>query len=319
MNLYNNIIMPEINEVRRYADFIYSKLENKKITEINILNGRYKKHSPFEHYTTIKNKLPLKLIDIQTKGKLMYMEFEGNIFILVTLGLSGGWCFLDSKKYNNPKIKDYDFSEVENLWDNYVPDEEMDSYLINAIKHLNVEFKTNTGSLYFYDTLSFGTIKILTSVDELNKKLKTLGPDIMDETTTLDLFKQQIKKKTNLDKPIGNILMNQKVISGIGNYLRADVLYLSKVDPFRKVSKLSDNELKDIYNNSKILTWGDYDKEEAIKMKIINKSTKLPSDYERMFFVYQEETDIHGHKIIKKELYEGSQKRFIYYVPEIQK
>jgi formamidopyrimidine-DNA glycosylase len=311
--------MPEINEVRRYADFIYSKLENKKITEINILNGRYKKHSPFEHYTTIKNKLPLKLIDIQTKGKLMYMEFEGNIFILVTLGLSGGWCFLDSKKYNNPKIKDYDFSEVEDQWDNYVPDEKMDSYLVNAIKHLNVEFKINTGSLYFYDTLSFGTIKILTSVDELNKKLKTLGPDIMEETTTLDLFKIQIKKKTNLDKPIGNVLMNQKVIAGIGNYLRADVLYLSKVDPFRKVSKLSDNELKDIFNNSKILTWGDYDKEEAIRMKIINKSTKLPSDYDRMFFIYQEEKDIHGHKILKKELYEGSQKRFIYYVPEIQK
>jgi len=311
--------MPEINEVRRYADFIYSKLENKKITEINILNGRYKKHSPFEHYTAIKKKLPLKLIDVQTKGKLMYMEFENNIFILVTLGLSGGWCFLDSKKYNNPKIKDYDFSEVEDQWDNYVPDEKMDSYLVNAIKHLNVEFKINTGSLYFYDTLSFGTIKILTSVDELNKKLKTLGPDIMEETTTLDLFKQQIKKKTNLDKPIGNVLMNQKVIAGIGNYLRADVLYLSKVDPFRKVSKLSDNELKDIFNNSKILTWGDYDKEEAIKMKIINKSTKLPSDYDRMFFIYQEEKDIHGHKILKKELYEGSQKRFIYYVPEIQK
>jgi hypothetical protein len=77
--------------------------------------------------------------------------------------------------------------------------------------------------------------------------------------------------------------------------------------------------LKDIFNNCKILTWGDYDKEEAIKMKIITKSTKLPGDYNRMFFVYQEDKDIHGHKVHKKELYEGSQKRFIYYVPEIQK
>ena len=311
--------MPEINEVRRYADFIYSKLENKKITEINILNGRYKKHKPFEHYNIIKNKLPLKLLDIQTKGKLMWMELEDNYYILVTLGLSGGWCYLDSKKYNNPKIKDYNFSDVANDYSNYIADEKMDSYLTNAIKHLNVEFKIDKGSVYFYDTLSFGTIKIIKGIDELNKKLKTLGPDIMDETTTLDLFKQKIKKNTNLDKPIGNVLMNQKVISGIGNYLRADVLYLSKIDPFRKVSKLSDNELKDIFNNSKILTWGDYDIDEAIKMKIMNKSTKLPQDYDRLFFVYQEEKDIHGHKIHKKELYEGSQKRFIYYVPEIQK
>jgi hypothetical protein len=54
-------------------------------------------------------------------------------------------------------------------------------------------------------------------------------------------------------------------------------------------------------------------------MKIMTKSTKLPADYKRFFFIYQEDTDIYGNKVLKKELYEGSQKRFIYYVPEIQK
>jgi formamidopyrimidine-DNA glycosylase len=194
----------------------------------------------------------------------------------------------------------------------------MDSYLVNAVNHLNVEFKTDKGSIYFYDTLSFGTLKVIKGTEELDKKLKTLGPDIMDETTDFDLFKKQIKKSTYLDKPIGNVLMNQKMVAGVGNYLRADVLYLSKVDPFRKVSKLSDNELEDIFNNCKILTWGDYDKEEAIRMKIITKSTKLPRDYDRMFFIYQEDKDIYGHKVHKKELYEGSQKRFIYWVKNYQ-
>jgi len=41
--------MPEINEVRKYADFIKKKIKNNSITNINILNGRYKKHGPFEH------------------------------------------------------------------------------------------------------------------------------------------------------------------------------------------------------------------------------------------------------------------------------
>ena len=35
--------MPEINEVRQYADFLNTKLKNKNILEVNILNGRYKK------------------------------------------------------------------------------------------------------------------------------------------------------------------------------------------------------------------------------------------------------------------------------------
>jgi len=305
--------MPEINEVRKYADFIFDKIGNKEVTEINILNGRYKKHGPFEKYTTLKNKLPLKLIDIQTKGKFMYMEFPDELYVFATLGLSGGWAYLPHGK------KIYEFSEVVGEFTSYIQDDKMDVYMKNALAHLNVEFKTAKGSIYFYDTLSFGTLKVMKGKEELEKKLKSIGPDIMEETTNLDVFKKQIKKTNNLDKPIGNVLMNQKVVAGVGNYLRADVLYLSKVDPFRKVSKLTDAEIKDIFNNCKILTWGDYDKEEAIRMKIMTKSTKLPADYKRFFFIYQEDTDIHGHKVLKKELYEGSQKRFIYYVPEIQK
>ena len=42
--------MPEINEVRKCADFIRKKLKNKEIIKINILNGRYKKKGPFENY-----------------------------------------------------------------------------------------------------------------------------------------------------------------------------------------------------------------------------------------------------------------------------
>jgi hypothetical protein len=57
---------------------------------------------------------------------------------------------------------------------------------------------------------------------------------------------------------------------------------------------------------------------EAVKLKIIDKSSKLPSDYKRDFFVYYEDKDIYGNSVIKEELYEGSQKRFIYWVKERQ-
>jgi formamidopyrimidine-DNA glycosylase len=141
----------------------------------------------------------------------------------------------------------------------------------------------------------------------------------MDITTTLEIFRNQILKKNNLDKKIGNILINQKIISGIGNYLRADILWLSKINPFKKVKNLSEQELEYIFNNSKILTWGIYDEKIALKLNIINKNTKLPAKYNRLFFIYLQDKDIYGNKVIKKELYEGSQKRFIHYVPNIQK
>lgn len=298
--------MPEINEVRRYADFLNLHLKNKEITEINILNGRYKKHGPFELYSELKKDLPVKVLDVKTKGKFLYMILNDTYYIFSTLGLSGGWTFLNKKtnEYDHPIILEY------------LRKENMDSYMATSLKHLNVEFKTKEGSIFFYDTLSFGTLKVIQNEEELNKKLNSIGPDIMDEKTTFDVFKERITKKMKLE--IGIVLMNQKLISGIGNYLRADILWSSKISPFRKVNKLSEEELKLIYHNSRVLTWGDYDYKKALKLKIITKKDKLPSDYKRDFFVYYEEKDIYDNPVTKEELYEGSQKRFIYWVKGYQ-
>ena len=290
--------MPEVVEVRKYADFLNKILKNKNIIEINILQGRYKKYGPFERYNQLKDKLPIKVLDIKTKGKFLYFILEDDYYIFSTLGLRGGWTYKLNEKYQ--------FTTLVN-----------NSYKKNALNHLNVEFKIDKGSIYYFDMLSFGTLKIVIGKDQLNKKLNSLAPDIMD--ITLDLFINQITKKNNLEKPIGNVLMNQKVISGIGNYLRSDILWLSHISPFTLVKNIDLIELKKIYKNALLLTWGEYNYEEGLKLKKFNKKDKLPKDYDREFFVYNQKLDIYDNPIIKEELYEGSQKRFIYYVPEIQK
>jgi len=295
--------MPEIVEVRKYADFLKKHLLNKNIIEINILNGRYKKHKPFSNYKKLKNNLPLKVIDIRTKGKLLYFIFENDLYLISTLGLSGGWTFY-YKKYYFPSFYEY------------MAKKRVAKYYSNAIKHLNIEFKTKKGSIYYFDVLSFGTLKTINQ-SELIKKLSKLGPDIMDLDLTFKKFRERLYKKK--DSMIGNILVNQKIIAGIGNYLRADILWLSKISPFRLVKNLSEKDINKIYRNMRKLTWASYNYKRAIKLNIIKKTDKLPSYYNRNFFVYGMEEDIYGNKVIKKELYEGSIKRFIYYVPTIQK
>ena len=303
--------MPEINEIRKYADFIRKKLNNKEIIEINILGGRYKKHGSFEKYEELKKKLPIKMKYVKTKGKFMYLIFEHELFMFATMGLSGGWCYLMNGKYT--------FSDVTKDYSKYTPKNKVDTYIKNALNHRNVEFKTNHGSLYFYDMLSFGTLKIIDNYQDLAKKLGQIGPDIMENDTTFSIFKNRVRSNKNLEKPIGIVLMDQKIVSGIGNYLRSDILYISKINPFKKIKDLSEKELKVIFRNSKILTWGEYDIVQGRKLKILNNNTKLPSTYGRLFYVYRQDHDINGNKILKKELYEGSQKRYIYYVPKIQK
>ena len=181
-----------------------------------------------------------------------------------------------------------------------------------------MKFHFESGILYFYDQLSFGTIKIFNE-EELNKKLNKIGLDIMDENTTLEMFINKINQPKNFKKVIGNILLNQKIISGVGNYLRADSLWLSKISPFRKIKNLSLDDYENLYNNIRLLTWTIYNKDKAIKLNIINKSYKLPIDYKKRFLVYGHALDIYGNKITKEQLYEGSQIRYIYWSKKYQK
>ena len=100
--------MPEVVEIRKYADFLKSKMKGKFINEINIKNGRYKKHKPFALYNEISKNLPLKVIDIKTKGKFLYIILDKSFYIFSTLGLSGGWVYKSlSDKYKFPILIDY--------------------------------------------------------------------------------------------------------------------------------------------------------------------------------------------------------------------
>jgi formamidopyrimidine-DNA glycosylase len=298
--------MPEVIEVKEYTDFCNKYIKNKKLLNIKILNGRYKKHSPFNGFKELLKTLPLKVVETKNKGKFMYIQLrkEESIYIGITLGLSGGWFF-------NPKKLKKD-TYIHGLNGSRYIETDIEKYKESALKHLNVEFVFENGSLYFYDQLSFGTISIFNSL-EIEKKLKTIGLDIMDLNTSFDMFQNALLHKTNLNKEIGNALMNQKYISGIGNYLRADALWLSKINPFIKVKSLSNNDVKKIYHNVRLLIWGQYNKKLGIQYGIINKSDKLPIDYNRNFFVYQQETDIYGKQVFKEKLYEGSQIRYIFY------
>lgn len=300
--------MPEVVEIKKYADFIKKCIKNEYITKINILKGRYKTHGPFELYNNIIRELPLKVIDVKTKGKFLYIELENNFYIFSTLGLQGGWVFDSVSKAKSHIITMCGKENKKN-----------ESRIKTKLNNLNVEFVTKKGSLYYYDPLSFGTIKIINNIEELNKKLNLLGPDIMDISTTFEIFNEQITKKINMTKAIGNVLVNQKIISGIGNYLRSDILWLSHISPFRKIKNLTRDELYIIYKNARLLTYGNYNFKNALKLKIVKKDDKLPKDYNRDFFIYGCEEDLYGNKIKKEELYEGSIKRYVYWTPIIQK
>ena len=104
-------------------------------------------------------------------------------------------------------------------------------------------FDFHTQKLYYDDARNFGKIEWLTK-QQLDEKLKELGPSVMTKMQ-LDKFQSLFPKDSK--SPIANILHEQKYVSGIGNYLRAEILYKAKINPQRPTNQITPDEWKKIY------------------------------------------------------------------------
>lgn len=254
--------MPEILEVKTYAALIHKKLLGKPLKSIKILAGRYKKHGAPTDLKSLIRSLPLKLTGVITRGKFMALMFGQHYSIGVTLGLTGGWFY---KKGQSSMVHGHNTTGLNKHYGMKI----IRKYINRAKKHINLEFKFSGAVLSFYDQLSFGSLTVFRNRELLDKKLRTLGLDVMQ--ISLKEFRDRLSKPSLAKKFIGNVIMNQKVISGIGNYLRADILWASKISPFRKVNKLSRTEISKLYHSTQLLTWGIFDYKRAVKLGIVKK------------------------------------------------
>lgn len=274
--------MPEGPEVRLLAEKLSRKLTNLYIQDFKVLGGRYKTHNFPKNMELFISLLPLKVKSINAYGKFMWWEFyDTDLTMWNTLGMSGWWQSKD-EPHNNIAIV-YSQNKKDKTFKKY----------------------------YFNDYRNFGTF-IFDTKANLDKKLKTFGPNIFNtDKTSQDRFLNLVKKSQVI---IAEILMNQKIATGCGNYLRAEALYLAGINPFTIGKNLDDITLKELWNVLNQLAWNYYDREEGIRRKIINKNYRLADDFDRIFLVYSQKIDPLGNKIFKQKIKD----RTIHYVPQIQ-
>lgn len=272
--------MPEGPEVRLLVDQLNSILKNTIMEELNINSGRYSKKSP-DNYNEFISLLPLKIININCKGKFIWFELENGWKIWNTLGMSGGW--------KNIKTKH---------------------------GHLTLKFSKDK-ELYFDDYRNFGTFKFLDDKDNklLNKKLKTLGIDVLGNEFNLEYCINIFNDKKKQLKTIPEILMNQKLFCGVGNYLKSEILYACKISPYRLVNELTENDIENIYKNTKKIAFESYKKGGA-SVRDFSDLDNEKGLYTNILKVYFQKTDPLGNKVKKENT---KDKRTTHWVPEIQK
>ncbi len=128
----------------------------------------------------------------------------------------------------------------------------MDGYVSNGLgmtggwnqyktKHSQLYLKLDNGKeIYFNDVRHFGNFKYLgNNKDILNKCLKKLGPDLLkgfDEVYVARLKRQHGN--------ICEVLMNQKIFAGIGNYIKNESLYRAGINPWSMIKDLDENKCR---------------------------------------------------------------------------
>jgi len=298
--------MPEGPEAAYIATFINKEFKNKTLTHINILKGRYINHGPPAHYKEFLQALPLKLLKVEKKGKVIFMHFEGEWCIISKLGMTGWWYSTRKPAWRSEvKTLTFDFGA-------------------NKANKTNKAIKTHT--LIYSDPRSYGTLTFTKDPELVNEELTQLAPDIILSTTTIKVFMIRAialtQKKPKM--PIEELLSEQQLlISGIGNYLKSEILYTCKIAPMRKLESITTREWKLIHKNAKLISKSMYKALTHVNKKTgadtgtdATKDADAMDAYESNMHVYNKKEDPNGNPV---KTYSNKNGRTVHWVPEVQK
>ncbi|MFL5784707.1 MAG: Fpg/Nei family DNA glycosylase [Bacteriovoracaceae bacterium] len=227
--------MPELPEVETYRKQIEKKFKNKKITGVTASPDKV----IFGLSTSAQIKkafLGHKIKKAGRKGKYMWLELDQKPWPVFHLGMTGSYILADKIPEKAKSIK------------------------------LILEF--DDGSvLVFKDPRRFGRMFLVKDPFQ-SYPLGGLGPDALAETPSLKNLKVMFEGRS---APIKALLMDQSLISGIGNYMADEILFQARIDPRRKAGSLTSQELSRI--RSKIISVS------KIAVKANADSDKFPKNW----------------------------------------
>lgn len=195
--------MPELPEVETIRRGLEEALRGESLEKITILHPRTIRydHTWSKTYQKYFNKT-YSIEGVYRKGKYLWVDI-GKLAIVLHLGMSGQFSV---EKRNS--------------------------------KHLRAVLTTSNKNIYFYDQRTFGFFLL----SEVNKDreptcIEHIGVDVLKivYTDVISLFNIIKNKK----RCIKNILLDQTVLSGIGNIYADEALFLSNIHPQRPGNSLT--------------------------------------------------------------------------------
>ncbi len=81
-----------------------------------------------------------------------------------------------------------------------------------------------------------------------DRAIRRLGPDILAQPPDLDAMIANLRRDPR--RAVGDALLDQKLVAGIGNVWKAEALWRAGVSPWRPVGEASGEELRDVLQSA---------------------------------------------------------------------
>lgn len=218
--------MPELPEVQTTVNGLNSKVLNR--TFVDVWSDWEKMVKRPKDFKLFKKELMGKRIKrVWRRAKNVVLELSDGYSLLIHMKMTGHLMVGVWKKEKGIWV-----SEKRGPFDEKV----------NGFLHF-ILFLDDKKMIALSDVRKFAKIE-LWKTEELLEELKNLGPEPLEKEFTFEKFKERLKNKKG---KIKLVLMEPKVIVGIGNIYANEALWWARIHPECDVSKLTEKELKVLY------------------------------------------------------------------------
>lgn len=267
--------MPELPEVQTIIDGVTTELKGKQIHGLDC----------FYPGTVIKDPelpqevFPAKFISSRRRGKYIILNLSGGLSVIVHLRMTGKLVVSDSQEA--------------------------------PVQHERACFMLSRGQkLRFIDIRTFGKI-VLCKTKNLDKFMPDLGMEPLANEFDAQYLRQVLKGRR---AAIKTLMLNQKLIAGLGNIYVCEILYRAKINPTVPGGQLSLSKLKTLAKQTKEVLTEAIEKNGTSISDFRNVDDKS-GEFQNFLRVYQKTECPKGHKVEKIK----QAGRSTYYCPVCQK
>jgi formamidopyrimidine-DNA glycosylase len=199
--------MPELPEMENYKRVLNDKVKGKTITAVGVYREKSVNIKNDRFESEVSGK---RIINVERRAKHLLFRLDSGKFLLLHLML-GGWMY-------------------------YGDDQDKPKYRAQIVLSFGEK------RLYFLG-LRLGYLHLLT-IPEVEEKFTNLGPEPFDARFDEVTFREKTQNKRGVLK---SVLVDQNVLSGIGNRYSDEICFAAELLPSRKRNELEASDVSKLY------------------------------------------------------------------------